>query len=163
MSNQSKINELIKSGTIKQGSFIEYAEKAESEKSWKRYAQKVAFNILMEIKKQGIDQKILGQRMGVSKQQVNRWVKGSQNFTLETIEKFESALNIKLLHFYEQQSELQEAVGFSFNESRTTVLSFFLTERTKTKYAKTNEKKLTLGRYELGLTSAKTHLEHRYA
>jgi hypothetical protein len=36
--------------------------------------------------------------MGVSAQQINKWCKGGENFTFETIAKLEDALKIELMH-----------------------------------------------------------------
>lgn len=43
-----------------------------------------------------LTQKDLVERMQISPQIVNRWAKGQENFTLETIVKLEKALGIQL-------------------------------------------------------------------
>src|ERR1035437_9001329 len=71
--------------------------KDENEK-WLSRSQAVAFEILTELDKQGLSQKALADKMGISAQQVNKWVKGSENFTFETIARLEEALNIELMN-----------------------------------------------------------------
>jgi hypothetical protein len=44
-----------------------------------------------------MSQAVLAERMGVSRQQVTKIVKGQENFTFETIEKLENALNVTLM------------------------------------------------------------------
>ena len=70
--------------------------KDENEK-WLSRSQAVAFAILTALDNQGLSQKALADKMGISAQQVNKWVKGSENFTFETIAKLEEALNIELM------------------------------------------------------------------
>jgi len=56
-------------------------------RSWLKHSQKVALKVLSSLKEQGLSQKDLAERMQVSPQIINRWVKGQENFTLETIGK----------------------------------------------------------------------------
>ena len=71
--------------------------KDENQKSLSR-SQAIAFAILTELDNQGLSQKALADRMGISAQQVNKWVKGCENFTFETIAKLEAALHIELIN-----------------------------------------------------------------
>jgi len=71
--------------------------RADNEK-WLKRSQVVAFTVLQTLRTQGLNQKELAERMGVSPQLVNKWVKGNENFTFETIAKLEDALNIELMH-----------------------------------------------------------------
>ncbi len=64
---------------------------------WLKNSQSVAFIILEALSGQKITQKDLAEKLGVSPQQVNKWVKGKENFTFETIAKIEKALNIKIM------------------------------------------------------------------
>ncbi len=70
--------------------------------AWLIKSQAVALNILRIIRAKGISQKDLAEMLNVSPQQVNKWVKGSENFTFETISKIENALKIQLITVYEQ-------------------------------------------------------------
>jgi transcriptional regulator with XRE-family HTH domain len=62
------------------------------QKSWK-----VALRVLILLKEKGISQTALAERMGVSRQQVTKIVKGKENLSLETIDKLEQALGETLL------------------------------------------------------------------
>lgn len=64
---------------------------------WLKRSSKIAFRILSELEKQGISQKELALRMGVTPQYVNKIVKGKENLSLETIWKIEEALGITLI------------------------------------------------------------------
>jgi len=70
-------------------------------RSWLRHSQKIALKVLATLKEQGLSQKDLAERMQVSPQIINRWVKGQENFTLETIGKLEKALGIQLFSIVE--------------------------------------------------------------
>ena len=70
-------------------------------RSWLKHSQKVALKVLSSLKEQGLSQKDLAERMQVSPQIINRWVKGQENFTLETIGKLENALGIQIFTIVE--------------------------------------------------------------
>jgi transcriptional regulator with XRE-family HTH domain len=93
MVNIDKLNKLA-SGKSK---WMEEAEARQKNKSWLKHSQKIAIKVLMALREEGIKQKQLAERIGVSPQQINKIVKGRENLTLETISKLENALNIKLL------------------------------------------------------------------
>jgi len=57
----------------------------------------VAIRILSRLDELKMSQKELAEKLTVSPQQVNKWVKGNENFTFETIEKIENALGIELI------------------------------------------------------------------
>ena len=60
-------------------------------------ARKVALRVLDILEQRGISQTGLAVKMGVSRQQVTKIVKGEENFTFETIDKLERALEVKLM------------------------------------------------------------------
>lgn len=60
-------------------------------------ARQIALRILHLLKEKNITQAELAQRMGVSRQQVTKIVKGQENITLETIDKVERALDTTLI------------------------------------------------------------------
>lgn len=62
-----------------------------------KHSQATALKILRTLRKQGKTQKQLAAALQVSPQQVNKWVKGKENFTFETIAKIEAALDIRLI------------------------------------------------------------------
>lgn len=48
--------------------------------------------------------------MNVSPQQVNKWLKGKENFTFETVSKIEDALNIELLSIQGFESKHESSI-----------------------------------------------------
>lgn len=80
-------------------------------KKWLQYSQSIAFEILRELRLQGLSQKDLAIKIGVSPQQVNKWLKGFENFTIETISKLEDALGINLIKIQDESSEVNKAVS----------------------------------------------------
>ena len=77
-------------------------------KTWIRKSQKIAFIILRTLRKQNRTQKELATMMKVSPQQVNKWVKGRENFTLETLSRSEEALDINLLSLDFQEETIED-------------------------------------------------------
>ena len=79
------------------GTWKKDAQWRHENKTWIRKSQKIAFKILRALRDQKKTQKDLAAIMNVSPQQVNKWVKGKENFTLETLSRLEEALDINLL------------------------------------------------------------------
>ena len=77
--------------------WLEHFQYYEDNEKWLRRSGFVALAILTAVDNQGLSQKALADRVGISPQQVNKWVKGGENFTFETIAKIEEALNIELM------------------------------------------------------------------
>lgn len=116
MDNKSKFLELVSEKDTK---FSEYLNWSDENRTWLRKSKKIAFailNALDENKDKGItpsSQAQLAKELKLSKQQVNKWVKGKENFTIETISKIESALDISLIeilfHDEKRNKEIQES------------------------------------------------------
>lgn len=70
-------------------------------KDWLIRSQAISLKILLRLRKLGLSQKQLSEKMNVSPQQINKWVKGKENFTLETISKLENALGFTIIHISE--------------------------------------------------------------
>ena len=66
-------------------------------RSWLKRSQVVAIKVLVKLDELSLSQKDLAAKMNVSPQYINRVVKGSENLTLETLDKLEVALGIDLL------------------------------------------------------------------
>src|SRR5690606_31842826 len=78
---------------------------------WKRRSQAVALTVLRTLRAKKMSQKELAEQLGVSPQQVNKWVKGNENFTFDTIAKLEEALGIELMEikpYSKKTSQLEE-------------------------------------------------------
>jgi ribosome-binding protein aMBF1 (putative translation factor) len=78
--------------------WLEEADYRYDSKAWLQKSQAVALKILRSLRIKGISQKDLAEKLNVTPQQVNKWVKGTENFTFETISKIEMALNIELMN-----------------------------------------------------------------
>ncbi len=94
MSVQNKITTKL---TNKKSNWQTKAEWREINKSWLRHSRQIALKIAKTLKAQGLSQKQLAERLQVSPQQVSKILKGTENMTLETIAKIESALDISLI------------------------------------------------------------------
>ena len=61
-------------------------------KSWLRYSQKIAMQMLDKMEQMKITQKQLAERMNCSQQYISKILKGKENLSLETLTKIENAL-----------------------------------------------------------------------
>jgi transcriptional regulator with XRE-family HTH domain len=92
------LKDKLKKITSEQGSdWLKEAEEKLAHAGARRNARKVALRVLQLLRERGMSQTELAEKMGVSRQQVTKIVKGKENFTFETIEKLESALDITLM------------------------------------------------------------------
>ncbi len=66
-------------------------------RKWLKKSQAIAFSILRTLKAKKFSQKQLAEKLNVSPQVVNKWLKGKENFTLETVSKIEAALGVTFL------------------------------------------------------------------
>ena len=58
---------------------------------------KIALMMLDKMEELGLTQKAVAERMGCSQQYISRVLKGSENLSIETISKIESALGLQIL------------------------------------------------------------------
>lgn len=65
--------------------------------SYSKLSSLIAFDILERLDELGWSQKKLAERMDVSPQLVNKWVKGNENFTLSTLGRLGEVLGIELI------------------------------------------------------------------
>ena len=70
----------------------ENAEWRMANKSWLRYSQKIAMQMLDKMEQMKITQKQLAERMNCSQQYISKILKGKENLSLETLTKIENAL-----------------------------------------------------------------------
>lgn len=97
MSTRSKkLNILF--GEIPKSKWVTASQEWAANLSWIQKSQKIALEVLEALDQQSMSQKVLAEKIGVSPQMVNTWLRGKENFTLETISKLEDALNVSLLH-----------------------------------------------------------------
>ncbi len=92
--NKEKFLALVKE---QDKSSVKAIEWRNENKAWLRKSQAIAFSILRLLKSKKMTQKQLAEALNVSPQVVNKWLKGKENFTLETISKLETALETPLM------------------------------------------------------------------
>lgn len=98
MKNKEEI--LSKLGEHSSPAPSKWREKAEwrlANKTWLRYSQRIAMMMLDRMEQLGLTQKSLASRMGCTQQYVSKILKGSENLSIETISKIESALELNIL------------------------------------------------------------------
>jgi len=81
----------------KPSTWSEEADFRIANKTWLKKSQQIALHILRVLREKEMSQKELAEKLNVSPQTVNKWVKGGENFTLETIDKIEKCLGISLI------------------------------------------------------------------
>ena len=66
--------------------------------SWLRHSQKIAVKVLLQMKKEGLTQKVLAERMNCTQQYVSKILKGKENMSLDTLSRIEDALGISIIY-----------------------------------------------------------------
>lgn len=94
MTNKEKFLNLVSKEETKT---LERAKARIARRSYTRYSKKIALSILIRLDELQWKQKDLAEKMEVSPQQVNKWVKGNENFTLETLGKLSAILGVELI------------------------------------------------------------------
>jgi len=94
MTNKEKFLALV---SERDNSVLEQIKWRQDNRAWLNRSQAVAFRVLRALRNQKLSQKDLAGKLNVSPQQVNKWVKGNENFTFDTIARLETALNIELI------------------------------------------------------------------
>ena len=95
MKNNDKLESHF--GPIEESQFLEKALQWEKEIPWKERSQDIALELWEYLDDKELTQKAFAQKMGVSPQVVSKWLKGQENFTLETISKLEAAIERNLI------------------------------------------------------------------
>lgn len=94
MTNKEKFLALV---SQKETKTIERAKQRLKQKSYSKLSNQIAFEILERLDELKWKQKDLAEKMEVSPQQVNKWVKGNENFTLDTLCKLGEVLGVELI------------------------------------------------------------------
>jgi DNA-binding XRE family transcriptional regulator len=85
---------------------------------WLKESKRIAFKILSKLKELGMTQKQLAEMMGVSPQQINKWVKGNEKFSLDTLLKLQEVLDVPILaSYYEKNNKTAAELIDSFEVS----------------------------------------------
>lgn len=106
MKNQEMSDKLEALVSKTPSKWIEESNKRFEDKEGLRYSQQVAVRILRTLREKKLSQKDLADLLKVTPQTVNKWVKGSENFGFFTIGRIEKALDIKLMHIYENNNSV---------------------------------------------------------
>lgn len=77
---------------------VERAKARLAKKAYTKISNKIAIAILTRLDELKWKQKDLAEKMEVSPQQVNKWVKGNENFTLDTLAKLSQILGVELIN-----------------------------------------------------------------
>ena len=94
---KSTIKKLEEHSSSTHSKWREEAQMRQENKSWLRYSQQIAMEMLDRMEFLNITQKVLAEKMGCSQQYVSKILKGRENLSLETISKIESALQMDLM------------------------------------------------------------------
>ena len=103
----AKLNELTNG---KKSQWIQDAQEREQQAKQLRRSQLIALKILRKLRSNKAEnimpqtQVELAEMLEVSPQQVNKWVKGKGNYTMETIDKLEQVLDIELIQVSEPKT-----------------------------------------------------------
>lgn len=95
MSTKNKLESIF--GSLKQSNFVTTAAQWEADETWKEKSQDIALELLEYMDEKKLTQKAFAELMGVTPQAVNKWLRGQENFTLETIGKMERVLGRNLI------------------------------------------------------------------
>jgi len=94
MTNREKFLALV---SKEETNTIERAKVRIERRAYARISKKIALSILIRLYELNWKQKDLAEEMDVSPQLVNKWVKGNENFTLETLTRLGKVLGIELI------------------------------------------------------------------
>jgi transcriptional regulator with XRE-family HTH domain len=95
---------------------------------WLRESARIAIEVLVALHDRGWKQADLARKLGVSEQQVSKWVKGTENFTLETLVKLERALDIQIFQAEKKASRYRSTKGTKVFSEETDILPLSATE-----------------------------------
>ena len=114
MTNKEKFLNLVSKEETKT---VERAKARLAKKAYTKISNKIAIAILTRLDELKWKQKDLAEKMEVSPQQVNKWVKGNENFTLETLVLLGEVLGVELIDVVTKSStNKREDVKVSFSE-----------------------------------------------
>lgn len=104
MTTHNKLEEVF--GSIKKSRWAEEAVARKQSATWINKSQDLALEVLEVLEIKGWSQKTFAAQMGVSPQVVSKWLKGRENFTLETIGKIEKVLNVDLIEIIQRDNNI---------------------------------------------------------
>lgn len=101
---KKKIADLVSESS--QSSWIEKVAWRKANKAWLGKSADIALRILDALEELNWKKAKLAYEMGVSPQQVSKYVKGEENFKLETLCKLEKVLGIELVTILQKDEEV---------------------------------------------------------
>lgn len=90
------LNKLKEISSPEPSPWLDEARKRRENKQGFKKSYLTAVQILRTLRERGMTQKELALKMNVSPQVVNKWIKGKENFTYDTIAKIEEVLGINI-------------------------------------------------------------------
>ncbi|MBR6042731.1 MAG: helix-turn-helix transcriptional regulator [Paludibacteraceae bacterium] len=122
MGNLEILNEL----TVRQSDWRTRVHERKENKDWLELSAKIAFRILKQLDVLGMSQKELAEKLNVTPQCVNKYVKGRENFSIKTICSLEKVLGCSLrsdaicssitvkpiIFYYNKQDYLKSSASF---------------------------------------------------
>jgi len=110
-----KIEEIISKSP--RSSWKEKVEWRRVNKDWLKKSSDIAFRILDALDEKGWKKNRLAEELGVSAQQVSKYVKGEENFKLETLCNLEKVLGIELTTVVQEDEEVVKKGSWKYVES----------------------------------------------
>ncbi len=104
MTNKEKFLQLV---SKEKTNTVARARERKMNRAVLRRSQEIALTILERLDVLGWTQKRLAEEMGIQPQQVNRWLKGSENFSLSTLVHLEEVLKVSLIGSQREQRILE--------------------------------------------------------
>lgn len=143
MENKEKFLKLVSQD---ENNTLDKIKERNANRLWLRASQEIAKKVLIRLRELRWSKTKLAQELGVSKQQVSKIVRGSENFTISTIVDLEKVLNISILS---KKQEVFKVNTTSIYEEKTNILVAsddlsFYDAATKPKYKEHN---INLKRY----------------
>lgn len=147
MNNKDKFLNLV---SEKDSKALENIKWRKENREWLRKSQAIAIKILTKLKENKAGklfpstQVQLAEQLNVSAQQVNKWLRGKENFTLETISKLEAALSISILDITKQpRTEISALKTHTESLTYSTLEKAIFSKRTKGKIISLRQKQTT--------------------
>jgi len=119
---KKKIADLVSNSS--QSSWKEKVEWRKANKAWLRKSADIALRILDALEDLGWNKARLAEEIGVSPQQVSKYLKGEENFKLETLCKLESVIGIELVTILQKDEEVVQKGTWKYVVPTAKVVNF---------------------------------------
>lgn len=136
--NKNKLDKLTSLASKQTSTWLKDADYRHDNSSWIEKSQFIALKILRTLKQKGLSQKDFAQLMSVSPQVINKWLKGGENFTLQSLSKIEDVLKISLIIDFNNVSD--------FSQTNAPKNNFTYLKRNRLKYDNIESQKTPLNK-----------------